>query len=77
MKEGMVNRGEGIPQRHNTIEVLMMCVDEQGNLCCYLLEEDEHVDPETSDILYMKICTQSEGCLRHLTTRNRTARNSS
>ena len=51
----MVNRGEGIPQRHNTIEV----VDEQGNLCCYLLEEDEHVDPETSDI-YMKICTQSE-----------------
>ena len=29
MKEGMVNRGEGIPQRHNTIEVLMMCVDEQ------------------------------------------------
>ena len=29
MKEGMVNRGEGIPQRHNTIEVLMSCVDEQ------------------------------------------------
>ena len=29
MKEGMVNRGEGIPQRHNTNEVLMMCVDEQ------------------------------------------------
>ena len=29
LKEGMVNRGEGIPQRHNTIEVLMMCVNEQ------------------------------------------------
>ena len=29
MKEGMVDRGEGIPQRHNTNEVLMMCVDEQ------------------------------------------------
>ena len=29
MKEGMVNRVKGIPQRHNTIEVLMMCVDEQ------------------------------------------------
>ena len=29
LKEGMVNRGEGIPQRHNTIEVLMTCVDEQ------------------------------------------------
>ena len=39
MKEGMVNRGEGIPQRHNTIEVLMMCVNEQSNLCCYLLEK--------------------------------------
>ena len=52
MKEGMVNRGEGIPQRHlhNTIEVLMMCVDEQWNLRCYILEEDEYVDPETSDI---------------------------
>ena len=29
MEEWMVNRGEGIPQRHNTNEVLMMCVDEQ------------------------------------------------
>ena len=27
----MVNRGEGIPQRHKTIEVLMMCVDNKGN----------------------------------------------
>ena len=41
-----------------------------------MLEEDEHVDPETSDI-QIKMCTQSEGCLRHLMTRNRTSRNSS